>query len=209
MISSTKPRYLVWSTKTIVLISLPMVALTAVLVFWLSKSSAWIEWQLTLLILSVCLFVFLTVGLYLGVRLKRLAPVTGRSANLNDLGLPLDVSGPAVAPMHVDLPGLPDVGDDLVGCLLSIVLWLVVTILVAVVFWLAMQILIVGLPALLLGIYWVYYRALRIVFGKSRVCKGKLLPSLGYGLLYTTLYMGWLFAATWLGWFVVVSQQPR
>ncbi len=200
-------RYQIWSTKTIVLVSLPMAALTAVLVFWLSKSSAWIEWQLTLLALSVCLFTFLTVGLYRGVRLERPEPAKINPSGVGPVEILPGIPGSTIEPIHVDLPGLPDSGDDLAGCLVSLATWLIATILVAFIVWLAAQILIIGLPALLLGTYWVYYRALRIVFTKSRACKGKIRASLGNALLYTTLYMGWLFAATWLGWFLILSRQ--
>jgi hypothetical protein len=49
------------------------------------------------------------------------------------------------------------------------------------------------LPWVLLALYWMFYRALKLVFDKTSVCRGQWMPSLGYALLYTVLYTGWLF----------------
>jgi hypothetical protein len=44
-------------------------------------------------------------------------------------------------------------------------------------------------------VYWIFYRALRLAFIKSRSCKGKVLLSLGYGLMYTIMYMSCVYGA--------------
>lgn len=47
---------------------------------------------------------------------------------------------------------------------------------------------------LAVAVYWVFYqRALRLALVKSRICKGKFVPSLDYGLMYTTMYSGWIY----------------
>jgi hypothetical protein len=48
-----------------------------------------------------------------------------------------------------------------------------------------------------LAVFWVFNRALRQVFARSRQCHGRLAPSLGYALVFTILYTGWLFALVW------------
>jgi hypothetical protein len=99
---------------------------------------------------------------------------------------------------HIDLPGLPDSGDDLVGCLVTIVLWIGLLILLVVLLWVLAQV-IAALPVLAMALYWIFYRALRVVFAKSRSCKGQLRRSMGYGLLYTAAYVGWIFVLLWMG----------
>ena len=212
-------RYPLWSAKAIMLISGWVIAIIAALVFLLSPGSVFVELQITLLLISLCLFAFFTIGLYKGVRLEKppkeqLPPPADLSA-LGELlshgeippviDLPhLPVDAPPLPHLHVDLPGVPDVGDDLIGCLVTLVLWVVVSIVLVFLFWLLAQFLVTVLPALALGLYWVFYRALRIVFAKSRMCKGRLLPSMGYGLVYTVLYTGWIFAVMWIGRYGIV-----
>lgn len=49
-------------------------------------------------------------------------------------------------------------------------------------------------PALCVAVFWVFNRALRQVFARSRQCGHRTGPSLGYAAFYTFLYTGWLFA---------------
>ncbi len=212
-------RYPIWSTKAILIISLPVLVTIAALVVILSDRSLFVETQLTLLIIALCLFAFLTVGLYRGVRLERPnKDKLGRAvvefdsregaqgpkwADFLD-GLfffpPVDL--PHIDVPHFDLGDASGVGDDLVGCLMTLVLWVAALVLIVALLWLLSQV-IAALPVIILALYWIFYRALRVVFSKSRLCRGRLLPSMGYGLLYTILYTGWIFAVLWIGRFLL------
>ena len=203
-------RYPLWSTKAILLISLPVVVTIAVLVFVLSDRSLFVQTELTLLIISLCLFAFLTIGLYRGVRLER-----PEKDQLNRSIVQFESRDGASGPWWRDLPyfllsinppdlsrvelphvGLPhdvDIEDDLLGCLGAIILWIAAALLLMVLLWLLTQF-IAALPVFAAVLYWIFYRALRVVFARSRACKGRLLPSMGYGLFYTVLYSGWMLA---------------
>lgn len=202
------PRYLLWSPKAIAFISIPVVLITALLVFWLSSRSIFVELQITLSLIALGLFIFLAVGLYRGVRLEK----PGKA----DLPEPSGFDAAAIftptgdlPKVDIDVPSLPDSGDDLVGCLVSIVFWLVVSVVIVALLWLIQQFIILTLPALVVLLYWIFYRALRVVFSKSRVCRNKLWLSLGYSFLYTFLYTGWLFGLVWIGQFVIYQLTPR
>ena len=80
------------------------------------------------------------------------------------------------------------------GVLLSIV----VMFLLIVFFWLLVNALWPLIMLIAVALFWVFNRALRQVFARSRQCKGNLAASLGYALVYTTLYTGWLMALIWL-----------
>jgi hypothetical protein len=205
-------RYPIWSVRAIVLISLPVVAVVTLLVFWISHSSPYVEFQITLLVVAIILFVFLATGLYRGVRLERpqrdaprFEPLPTRNALPDGTPVSTDVldgighSLSGVQLPHIDLD-LSDGfgGDDVAGCLVSIVAWIVVTIALAFLLWLAAQALWIALFALVVALYWVFYRALRVVFARSRQCRTKWLPSLATSLLYTTLYAGWVFVVIWI-----------
>ena len=194
MKANEKNRSPLWSLRAIVLISIPVVVITLALVFYFSTRSFIGELAIVLGIIAVGLFVFLTVGLYFGVRLEQ---PTEKEPEKLEMGAidPVIVGLPVVDVPKIDL-GIPDVGDagnDLVGCLVSIVLWIVITLALTFLFWLLVQMLAFVLPWVLLVLYWMFYRALKLVFEKTAVTRGHLLPSLGYALLFTVLYTGWLF----------------
>lgn len=203
MKTNKAPRYPLWSPKTILLTSIPVIAITAILVFWLSNRSIFAELQITLSLIAFGLFIFLTIGLYNGFRLEK--PAKPNLSSPSDTASPDYVFSPAIdlPKIDVNLPEVSDAGDDLIGCLLSIVFWLVVSVGIVFALWLIQQLLVLALPALVFLLYWVFYRALRIVSGKSRICRGRLWPSLGYSLMYTALYVGWLFVVIWVGQYII------
>jgi len=182
-------RYPVWSAKWVALLTLLVVALSAALVYGLGKRSLFVETELTLGVIATGLFLFLTTGLYRGVRMRREQ---------------LDGSSWSVNTNMADLAGLdwpsPDLDLDpegIVGAIVAVVLAVVVFIVLVVVAWVLLSF-VWGLTLVLaMALFWLFNRALRQVFSHSRQCSGNLPASLGYAALYTTLYTGWLFALVW------------
>ncbi|AZA83799.1 hypothetical protein C1637_13815 [Chryseobacterium lactis] len=92
----------------------------------------------------------------------------------------------------------PDVGDGIGGAILSLVLWIVFSILLVFLlpllglfFWSS----VLSLSAML---YWIFFRALRLVFKNSGKCKGNLLKSIYFGLFYSSLYIFWIYGIIFL-----------
>ncbi|WP_232731488.1 hypothetical protein [Tenacibaculum sp. SZ-18] len=91
-----------------------------------------------------------------------------------------------------------EVGDGISGIIVSIVLWIVMSIvfvlllaLLEVVFWFSLLI-ILGM------LYWLFFRALKLVFNKSNETKGSIQRAIFYVLSYTSMYVGWLFGIVYL-----------
>jgi len=173
----------VWTASSIALAGGLAAVVASVSVFLLGHKSFFVETEISMAIVAAGLFVFLTVGLYRGARVPQESP---------DMRPGL-------------LPGMPDPdfinligGDDPISFVLSIVLSIVVTIVLVVLTWLVLSMLWGLLIVASLAVFYVFNRALRQVFARSRQCQGKLGPSLGYALLYTTLYTGWLFVLAWI-----------
>lgn len=205
---SKTPRYPLWSAKAILLISLPVAIITLLLVSLLSNRSFLTELEITLGIVSFGLFIFLAFGLYRGVRLEKPIQADLDTPSFAAFDPALSFVPVLDAPkLNVDIPNLGDAGDDIVGCLVSILLWIAISIVLVIAFWLLAQLVAFVLPWILLALYWVFYRALRVVFAKSRTCRGKLGLSLGYSLLYTLLYVGWMFVIL-IGLELLVSWRP-
>ncbi len=135
-------------------------------------------------ILSVAFFLFLTIGLYKGIKLK------------DDIGKLTDRLKPSKIPNLAEAGQGADfihVGDGIEGIILSIVLWVVVTILIGLFLWLFGAVLWTGIIVFIAMLYWIFFRALRLVFKNSNKCKGNLATSIAYGLGYTTLYNFWIY----------------
>jgi hypothetical protein len=132
-------------------------------------------------ILSVVFFLFLTIGLYNGIKLKdNIGKLTDK------LKIP-DLSDTANNGDFIDI------GDGIEGIVLSIILWTVVTILVAIFFWLFGAIVWTSIILFMAMLYWIFFRALRLVFKNSNKCKSNWTTSLSYGLAYTLLYNFWIY----------------
>jgi hypothetical protein len=70
----------------------------------------------------------------------------------------------------------------------------VVAIFLAVFLWFFGQVLWMMLIAFTAMLYWIFFRALRLVFKNSNRSKGNLMESMRLGVLYTFLYNFWIYA---------------
>ncbi|MEM6379190.1 MAG: hypothetical protein AAF705_13325 [Bacteroidota bacterium] len=141
-------------------------------------------------IIAVCLFLFMSYGLYRGVGLVDNFP---KYENFKDKG---SIAGSGVIP-DLGLPGV-ELENGIGGIIASIILWVVMTILLffllivlEVVFWFSLFI-------ILTMLYWVFFRALKFVFSKSAETKGDLPISIAYALGYTLIYTSWMFGLVYL-----------
>ncbi len=96
-----------------------------------------------------------------------------------------------------DLPSL-EVGDGIGGLIMSILLWIGMTILIFVLLILLEAFFWISIFIILAMLYWVFFRALRLVFSKSTNTKGDIGMSVIYSLSYTVLYLGWIFGIVYL-----------
>lgn len=142
-------------------------------------------------ILAGGFFLFISLGLDYGLKLK---DNVGNILNKERLKIYPDKS-PEIDDLDFDAPVA---GDGIGGAILSIVLWIVFSIVlvylsyfVGLFFWSAL---------LFLGaiLYWIFFRALRLVFKNSGKCKGDLLKSLRFGFFYSFLYVFWIYGIIFL-----------
>ncbi len=134
--------------------------------------------------LSLAFFLFLTIGLYKGIKLK------------DDLGKITDKLKPAKIPNLADAGIVGDfamIGEGFEGIILSIFLWIFATILIALFLWVFGAFLWSGVIVFIAMLYWIFFRALRLVFKNSNRCRDNLMASVAYGLAYTILYNFWIY----------------
>ncbi|KMQ65031.1 hypothetical protein ACM46_12610 [Chryseobacterium angstadtii] len=142
-------------------------------------------------ILTVVFFLFISCGLYYGLKLRdNIGPILTKerikifSDKTPEIGS-FDFDGGAV-------------GDGIGGIIISIILWILISILLVfllyflgVFFWCA----VLFFMAML---YWIFFRALRLVFKNSGKCKGNVLKSMAFGLFYSFLYIFWIYGIIFL-----------
>jgi hypothetical protein len=174
-------KYPIWSVKTITILSLLLTAIVAAVVFGFGKRSILVEAEWVAVIVATSLFVFLFVGLYRGIRVKKAeTPPTDfefinvDAADIGDLGWADGIDGDW--PVLILAPILFIVFGILLVFLLPVLVNLV---------WLLLFVFVVML-------FWIFRYALRQVFVRSRQTRGQLAPSLYYASVYTALYSGWL-----------------
>jgi hypothetical protein len=210
---SQKPlsRYLLNST-TVFSLTLLVLGLTVLGVYLFGLGREHTFFQNSLLstsILSVVFFAFVATGLYRGVKLKdTLGQVTDKipfrkknkdgssSSSLLNIGdvLP-SFPGKASDSTNGSSFDIGDLGGDegCVGVLVGVLVWVAVALALSIVLWLFGEILLVALFAFMAMLYWIFFRALRLVFRHSHQTRGRLMASLGYGLVYTLLYNSWIY----------------
>ena len=177
--------------KSVFIVSLIVIGITILTVYLTGinfNRSLTSNLYLSLGIISTALFLFMTYGLYNGIGLIDNFP---KFRNFR----PGDLTGSASP--TIDIPSV-EVGDGIGGLILSILLWIgmsilfiVLLVIFEVVFWFSLFI-------ILAMLYWIFFRALKFVFSKSKETKGDIGISAVYSLTYTLLYTGWIFGIVYL-----------
>ena len=177
--------------KSVFIVSLLVIGVTVLTVYLAGinyNRSLTSNLYLSLGIIATALFLFMTYGLYTGIGLIDNFPKF-RNFQTGDLT--------RSASPTFDMPSI-NVGDGIGGMLLSIVLWIVLSVLFVVllivleaVFWFSLFI-------ILAMLYWIFFRALKLVFNKSKDTKRDIEISAVYSLTYTLLYIGWIFGIVYL-----------
>jgi hypothetical protein len=162
-------------------------------------------------VLASAFFSFITIGLYCGFKIKNDAgnvkelyqskffrsdysyfssstKTKSKSQDSSAFYEGLDLGNPSTD------------GDDILGILVAIVVWIIVAVVLAFAVAFIGDLLIISLLAFVGMLYWIFFRALRLVFKNSNRSKGKLFESMKWGLFYTVLYSGWIY-----GIFIIIG----
>jgi hypothetical protein len=188
------PRKTFLESKILFYSTLTIISLVIACVWFSGKSFHRSLFQNSILstsILAGSFFLFISLGLYYGLKLK---DNVGSILNKERLKRFSDKT-PTFDGFEFDPPS---VGDGIGGAILSIVLWIVFSIVlvflsyfVGLFFWSAL----LFFTAML---YWIFFRALRQVFKNSGKCKGDILKSFGFGFFYSFLYVSWMYGIIYL-----------
>lgn len=172
--------------KSVFTVSLLVIGITILTVYLTGENynrTVTSNLYLSLSIIGAVLFLFMTYGLYKGIGL------TDNFPKFREFKTGEFISKSGTAP---DVPSI-DVGDGIGGLIMSIVLWIGITILMFLLLILLEAFFWISIFIILAMLYWVFFRALKFVFSKYKNTKGDIGISAIYSLTYTTLYLGWIF----------------
>lgn len=186
-----KPKQTYLKGKSIFIVSLLVIGVTILTVYisgadYQRSITENLYWSLG--IIGLCLFLFMIYGLYKNLGLVDDFPKYKDFKSKDSL-----TSGSSIS-------GLPEVemSGGIGGIIVSILLWVVMSvvllfllIVLEAVFWFSLFI-------ILTMLYWVFFRALKLVFSKSAATKGDWALSIAYAAGYTLLYTGWMFGIVYL-----------
>ncbi|WP_312075932.1 hypothetical protein [Chryseobacterium sp.] len=151
-------------------------------------------------ILAGAFFLFISSGLYFGLKLKENIGVLVNKEKLKNISerVPLFELGSAE---------LPAVGDGIGGIILSIILCFVVAILAAFLIYALGVFIWASIIIFTAILYWIFFRALRLVFKNSKYCRGNLFKSIAFGSFYSFLYISWMYIIIFLLHFLQHSEK--
>lgn len=145
---------------------------------------------ISLAIIGIFLFLFMTYGLYKGINVIDNFPKF-RNFKTGEF-IPSSGEFP-----DIDMPSI-DSGDGISGLIISILLWIGMAVLFFILLILLEALFWVSIFIILAMLYWIFFRALRFVFSKSSETKGDIGISAIYSITYSILYLGWIFGIVYL-----------
>ncbi len=183
--------------KSLLIASVGTIVVTVVLVYLTgltSHRSLLDNSLISLTVLALVFFLFLVIGLYNGLNVidnySHKLQLSWRNARRRTPGSSWTSDFPDIS--------APDVGDGLGAIVVGIILWIVLSILLIATLVLLQAVVWATLVLMIIAIYWVFIRGLKLIFSKSPQCEGKFLKSVAYASGYTIMYVGWIYGILYI-----------
>lgn len=179
-------------SKNVFVITLLIIALTILSVWFYGIGTHKTVIENSLLstsILSLAFFLFITIGLYKGIKLKDTIGKITDQLSTKKASFLKDIDASGFNGSDFDI----DTDDGIGGIILSIFLWIIATLIISYLFFILGTIIWFSIVLFIAMLYWIFFRALRLIFKKSAVCNGNFERSVFYGFTYTFLYNFWIY----------------
>ncbi|WKL48223.1 hypothetical protein Q1W71_00290 [Flavobacterium pectinovorum] len=183
--------YKILNSRNIFIITLIVISLTIISV-WIfgfgNHRSLFENSLLSTTILSLAFFLFISIGLYNGVKIKdNLGEITDRFDHKK-----IDFLKNSL--MEGDCSSVAESSDSILGIIVSLILWFIVAFIISYLLWAFGAVLWISILTFTAMLYWIFFRAMRLVLKKSSKCRGNFINSALYGFSFTILYNFWIYA---------------
>lgn len=182
-----------WSPVLTFYVFLILTVITSLFIFLFMKKSVLVELEIITGLVSLLIFVFLSVILYHGVGFNKneKITVTWFSSNMDEFNsfTSIDTGGFfTTAGTESGLAGF------LAGILLDIIISFLLAIALAFLLWLGINTVIATFAIIMIPLFFLYERSLRIIVAKGRKCRANFAKTFLFSLVMTVLYTGWFYA---------------
>jgi hypothetical protein len=140
-------------------------------------------------ILSIVFLAFITTGLYNGWKLKE---SLGNLLDKFHLWKKPSTSTMDISGLDINLGDVE--GEGIAGCIGALFIWIAIGLFGSIIMWWLGAVLWVTILIIAGILYWIIFRAFRLIFRNSAKCRGDLVKSFGTALLFTVLYNCWIYA---------------
>ncbi|MFZ2654235.1 MAG: hypothetical protein WAX69_04920 [Victivallales bacterium] len=183
-----------WSPLLTFYVFLFLVIAVSLFIFLFMKKSILIELETITGLVSFLIFLFLSIVLYHGVGFNRneKITITWFSPNLNGFDSAYNV---------IDTGGMfsmagaeSGISGFLAGLLLDIIVSFFLAIALALLLWIGINAAIATFAIIILPLFFLYEKSLRIVVAKGRTCRTDFAKTILFSLALTVIYTGWFYA---------------
>ncbi|MFA6568789.1 MAG: hypothetical protein WCS96_11300 [Victivallales bacterium] len=184
-----------WSPLLTFNVFLFLSVIISLFVFLFMKKSILIELEIITGLVSFLIFLFFSIILYHGVGFNKNEKITVNwfPPNLDEFN-----SG---AYNIIDTGGMfsmagaeSGIAGFLAGLLLDIVISFCLAMALALILWLGINAVIATFAIIILPLFFLYEKSLRLVVAKGRKCRANIAKTLLYSFIMTALYTGWFYA---------------
>lgn len=190
-----KPNKTYLKGKSVFIVSLIVIVVTALTVYFTGINyhrSITTNFYMSLGVIAAVLFLFLSYGLYKGIAIEDNFPKLKGfelKKKLSENIFQGDTSGFDIG---------DGIGEGIAGVIASIILWIVFSIVLIFLLIVLETVVWFSLALILAMLYWVFFRAMRLVFSKAAETENNLIESISYAFSYTIIYVGWMFGIVYI-----------
>jgi len=158
------------------------------------KKEILIELEIVTGLVSFLIFLFLSIILYHGVGFNKneKITITWVSPNLNGLDPAFNVID--TGGMFTMAGAESGIGGFLAGLLIDIIASFFLVIALALLLWLGINAAVATFAIIILPLFFLYEKSLRIVVAKGRTCRTDFAKTILFSLALTVIYTGWFYA---------------
>ena len=182
--------------KSLLIIGIITAILTIIIVFFsglANHRSLFVNSLISTTILSIAFIVFLTYGLFKGLKLKNDFGSLDEQIKFKEFPKLDNLADASSGSDAISVDGDDIISSIVLSVIVNILFWIIASIVLTVVFWFLGSIIWITIILLFAMLYWIFYRATRFVLKNSNKCKNNFIKSLGYSVFYTILYNCWIY----------------